>query len=278
MEDVFKSNREFILSKRENLSVLTGCLYSDIATRYRHTYRSTPSPYEIAGIYRDLLSLHSEVCVSPDFALFCKAFSDVFGSIYTAPRDTEKDNSPPKIAYLQNTFSDRAYMNFSSRFERVSAVYYPGFSEICEEVYNGGCTYAMLPVYNSSNGQLVSFRRLILKYDLKISLVTDIETPDESSMRFALLQKGIDSTMMKNRSCLDLFMVLDSCDYAPFLSACHELGAEVLMMNSLPLEYSDDRQGLSLQLDIANSDRNALLCFLEASHIRYDIAGFYDVV
>jgi len=32
------------------------------------------------------------------------------------------------------------------------------------------------------------------------------------------------------------------------------------------------------ELDIRNAQRSALLCFLEASHIRYDIVGFYNIV
>lgn len=275
MDDVFKKNRDFIESKRRNLVTLAESLYLDVARSYRRRYHSAPSPYEIAEMYREICSAEGDVFVSPDFAIFCRAFAEVFGGAYSSLTRSEKDDSPPKAAYLQNTFSDRAYRRFSEQFERMSAVYFPGFGEVCEEVYNGGCSYAILPIHNSRDGQLVSFRRLILRYDLKISLVTDIETNDDSSMRFALLKKGIDND---RRNYLDLSLVLDNSDYAPFLSACEALGAAVIMLSSLPLEYSDDRYGLSLQLDVRNSSRDSLLCFLEGSRIRYDIVGFYDII
>ena len=278
MDEVYKRNCRFIDDKYKNLTELSDFLCFDFARRYKRTRHASPSPHEIAELYKNLRSVHSEVFVSRDFAVFCRAFSDVFEDSFSPMTEPEKDSGIPRIAYLQNTFSDRAYRCFSSRFERVSASYYPGFSEVCEEVYNGNCSHGILPIQNSRDGQLISFRRLILKYDLKISLVTDIETTDDSSMRFALLQKNIDSIMTAERCYLDLFLVLESTDYAPFLSACRELGASVVLLNSLPLEYSDDRYGLSLQLDVSNSHRNALLCFLEASHIRYEIVGMYDII
>ena len=275
MDDVFTKNRAFIESKKGRIAALEESLYHDIASSYRRRHRSAPSPYEIAEMYGEICSASGDVFVSPDFAVFCRAFADVFAGAYSSLARSEKDDSPPKAAYLQNTFSDRAYRRFSEQFERMSAVYFPGFGEVCEEVYNGGCSYAILPIRNSRDGQLVSFRRLILRYDLKISLVTDIETNDDSSMRFALLKKGLDSC---SGNYIDLSVVLDNADYAPFLSACEALGASVSMLSSLPLEYAYDRYGLSLQLDIRNSSRDALLCFLESSRIRYDIVGFYDII
>ena len=167
---------------------------------------------------------------------------------------------------------------FSEIYDRVSAAYFPGFTEVCEEVYNGSCSHAILPVYNSRDGQLISFRRLILKYDLKISLVADVETYDESSMRFALLQKSIDLSRISDCDFLDLSIVLDNKNYASFLSSCEVLGANLLMLNSLPLDHFDDRNELSIQLDVSHASLDAFLYYLEGSHVRYDIVGLYSMI
>ena len=209
MDEVFKKNCGFIKKKRENLDSLTDYLYFDYARNYKLTHHASPSPYVIAELYKDLHSIGSDVFVNPNFADFCLAFTDVFDMSYADISAAERYEGIPRIAYLQNTFSDRAYRCFSSVFNKVSAAYYPGFSEVCEEVYNGNCTHAILPVQNTRDGQLISFRKLILKYDLKISFVTDIETTDDSNMRFALLQKNIDRTMIDDHCYLDLFLVLD---------------------------------------------------------------------
>lgn len=280
-EDILKvlqQNSAFIRERSGLVTDLTAALYSSIAKEYHRQNTNPPTPDTLASMYEEIHPLNDSVQASPDFARFCLAFSDAYDGNLTSWSDSEPEATPPKIAYLQNTFSDRAYRQFSERFERVSAAYYPGFREVCEEVYNGICHYAMLPIYNSRDGQLISFRRLISKYDLKISLVTDVTATDDSIMRFALLQKGIDSRSFREYPCLDLSVVLDNSEYGMFLSSCESLGAIVMMMHSLPLDYSDDRYGLTLQLDIQYASRDALFFFLEGSHIRYDIVGVYDIL
>lgn len=280
-EDVLEALRKncaFIQEKSGLVDDLTVGLYSVLAKEYLRQEHTPPTPDDAAGLYESIHPQISGVQASPDFARFCYAFSEAYGGTLADFADSDTDRSSPSVAYLQNTFSDRAYRVFSTQFERISASYYPGFREVCEEVYNSRCRFAMLPVFSSRDGQLLSFRKLISKYDLKITLVTDILMNDDSIMRFALLQKGIDSRAFREYPFLDISVVLDNSEYGMFLSAFEALGAVVLMLHSLPLEYSDDRYSLTLQLDIRNSSRDALFFFLEGSHIRYDIVGVYDIL
>lgn len=273
--DIKRRNRDFISARKELLDELKTALYSETAREYRKANHNPPSPDEAAAIFEEI---DGGSMTSPEFAAFCCAFSDEYGGSLTKFTESEAVHDVPKIAYLQNTFSDRAYRLFSSRFGKASAVYFPGFREVCEEVYNGGCSYAILPISNSNDGQLNSFRKLISKYDLKIVLAADVEMNDDSVMRFALLQKGLDLSTVSKMRYLELSVVLDNSEYGEFLSACDTLGALVLMMNSVPLEYSDDRFGLSLQFDITAAVSDALFFFLEGSHIRYDTVGIYDII
>lgn len=273
--DARQRNRVFISERKKLLDELTLALYTDTAREYRKANHEPPTPDEAALIFEEI---DGSAMASSEFAAFCLALSEEYGGNLTKFTESETADDIPKIAYLQNTFSDRAYRKFSSRFEKVSAAYFPGFREVCEEVYNGNCSYAILPISNSNDGQLISFRKLISKYDLKIALAADVEMNDDSVMRFVLLQKGLDLRAVNEMRYLDLSIVLDSSEYGAFLSACDSLGAVVLMMNSLPLEYSDDRFGLSLQFDITGASLDALFFFLEGSHIRYDTVGIYDII
>ncbi len=244
-----------------------------------------PSPDEIGGIYDEICGNNEAEPYLPDFARFCLVFSEVyrghFGDVF-ADADNDPADLPPKIAYLQNSFSDKAYRFFSEYFEQlnphtqVTAAYFPGFREVCEEVYYGRCSHAMLPVSSSRDGILASFRKLIGKYELKIVSETDVDMGDDSVMRFALLRRGLNITSPRNYC--DLTVVLTS-DFTPgaFLTACEIIGASAVSVNSYPLEYADDRCGIQITLDISRTDPETLYLFLEGSHISYEVIGMYDL-
>ena len=103
-------------------------------------------------------------------------------------------------------------------------------------------------------------------------------TGDETSMRFALLHKGI-PPREKMPSVLDLSAVLDE-EPTPgaFLSACETLGAVLLSVHSRPVGYAEERVSLDFEFDIRRADASALSLYLDSSHIRYEIVGCYDVI
>jgi len=245
-----------------------------------------PSPDEIGGIYDEICGNNETEPYLPDFARFCLVFADVyrgkFGEVFT-DGDSEPTDLPPKIAYLQNSFSDKAYRVFADSFTeqnprtQVTAAYFPGFREVCEEVYYGRCTHAMLPVSSARDGILASFRKLIEKYELKIVSETDVDTGDDSGMRFALLRRGLN--MPSHRNYCDLTVVLTS-GFTPgaFLTACEIIGASAVSVNTYPLEYADDRCGIQITLDISRTDPETLYLFLEGSHVSYEVIGLYDLL
>ncbi|MBQ8187951.1 MAG: hypothetical protein IJ037_13950 [Clostridia bacterium] len=281
--DVFAANFARLEEHRQRLIRLQNGLWHEAAL---FSDLDLPAPDEIGGIYEEICGNNGYSRSLPDFARFCLAFAEVyrgrFGEIFT---DGEADVRPgaPKIAYLQNTFSDRAYRVFADEFNRldpshqVTAAYFPGFREVCEEVYYGRCSHAMLPVSSSRDGALASFRKLIAKYELKILYETDVDMTDDSVMRFALVRRGMGTG--NSRRFADLTVVLtEENPLGAFLSACEILGASAVTVNSYPLEYADDRSGTQITLDIASTVQNALYLFLEGSHIRYEIVGLYDLL
>ncbi|MGN1346471.1 MAG: hypothetical protein ACI4V1_06775, partial [Eubacteriales bacterium] len=248
------------------------------------------TPDEIAGIYRAQFGNTPHKAVSPDFARFCEEFTGAgnFGFTEVYGDDDENPVDTARIAYMQNTFSDRAYRIFERVFERVAANYFPGFREVCEEVYYGRCGYGILPVSSSADGPLLSFHRLQSKYDLKIALEADVEMNDDSVMRFALLKKRLGTLpgsipdLCGAWRYMALSVVLtESVKAGDFFSSCEVFGASILNITSAPTaptEYYGDHPAFTLELDITNANLEALYIFLEASHIRYDVSGIYDIL
>lgn len=277
MDELFRENFEFIQKKNKAAQELIKYTYRDAACSFR-SYTDLPVDCEDAvKLYESISGDKALTEVTCDFAVFCNEFTaeiPVKLSFLQQDDDDEADFPIPKIAYLQNSFSDKAYRIFSERFERVSALYYPGFKEACEEVYYGRCSHALLPIYNSRDGMLMSFYKLLIKYDLKIIMACDTVLGDESVMRYALLSKNF--SVDTEQTIMDISVVLsDIKNYGTFISACEIFGANIIMANSYPLEYADDRYGLILNLDITKTNINALCLYLEGSRVRYNILGIY---
>ncbi len=288
-EEVFRKNLNLLESAAASLAVIRAGVYYEAAFFAKQKY-GTLTPDEIAGIYRAQFGNNSIVLVSPDFARFCEEFTDAgsFGFIDTYADDDENPVDTARIAYMQNTFSDRAYRIFERVFERVTANYFPGFREVCEEVYYGRCNYGILPVASSTDGPLLSFHKLQSKYDLKIALEADVEMNDDTVMRFALLKKGLGTLpgsipdLCGAWRYMDISVIItDDIKTGDFLSSCEVLGADILNITSAPTaptEYYGETPALTLQLDITNANLEAMYIFLEASHIRYDVSGIYDIL
>lgn len=266
-ENIFRENIDFVRRKNDSARVILNSTYRDAAALFREKNTLPVDCDDAVRLFYEINGNNIEAGTSFEFAseLPIKFF------------ESEEDEYIPKIAYLQNTFSDKAYSRFSQNFSFIAAIYFTEFREVCEEVYYGRCSHALLPIYNSRDGMLMSFYRLILKYDLRIISVCDIKMADESVMRYALLSKNLPQKL--NSMYLDISVVLtDNNSCGRLVSSLEILGAEVVMLNSYPLEYSDDRNGLILQLDIASSEINAVVLYLEGSKFRYNILGSYDII
>ncbi len=281
MNDNLKIVRQNLLlldNKEQKILKIKSAMYHEAALVLKKSLEP-PSIDSIVGIYEEIHGKNLYETDLSDFALFCLEIINVHGEYFVSFQSdsAELTQSNSSIAYMKNSYSDIAYRKFAPLFDRTSAVYFPGFREVCEEVYYGRCTHAMIPIYSSKDGQLLSFRKLISKYDLKITYEADVEMNDDSVMRFSLLQKSF--YQKKPEKYIDLSVVLtEHLTVGDFISACEILGASVIMTNSIPLEYSDDKYNLNFQLNIKKLNMHALYLFLEGAHIRYDVIGLYDVL
>lgn len=278
-EEVFSSNLSFIRRKKEDLARLARGQMEEAVRAALPRLSSPPAPDECAELFASV--------GGGDFAGFCAAVSRIWGEGRTDPT-----GSPPaageaapdenvRIAYLQNALSDQAYRLFAAHLagnEPPAAVYFPGFREVAEEVYSGRCTHAILPVASSEDGPVLSFRRLIGRYDLKITAAADIPLDEERTMRFALLRRRLPPPPY-SASWLELSAVpTDEMSAGALLSACERFGAVLVSAGSHPAGPEEDRNVLDLTFDLRNADPFALYLFLEGSHVRYETVGSYELL
>ena len=242
------------------------------------------TPEDVAALYRELYGCAEEESLcSVDFARFCAAYAPCFpGNAFRfLPEIAEADIDADfrSTAYLQNTYSDRAYRMFSARIPGMTAEYHPSFADVCEEVYDNRCRYAILPLTTATDGRLVSFQKLLAKYDLKICLAATVEMGDDDEMQFALLRKHLHMPETDGNVYWDLTVVLAGESTVGTFFACLEVfGAKILSVHTLPLSYANDLDETCLHLDMTGADGAGMAIFLEATHIRYTVDGIYTML
>lgn len=211
------------------------------------------------------------------------AQSRLFESQAEGERGTAPElDSPVSVAYPQNAFTECAYRFFSGKEKGMRAVAVSGYAAACEEVYYGRCGCAILPLIHSADGILVSFLRMLRRYDLKIASVCALEMDEETTVRYVLAKKGLalpGGAKESGAELLDMAVVLpDETPAADFLAACQVFGGRTLLLHSLPVDSaldSDPHWELNVELSVKDADLSALALFLEASHLRFQIDGIY---
>ena len=275
--DIFKKN----LSLAESKAVLWQKLRMHQFTEALTYNQPDESPGEIGAYYCSLCGLAetTENLCTTEFAMFCHQLTKQYGvnlsQLTEAPEEPYTVNC--NTAYMQNSYSDKAYGLFSKKIPGMTAEYYPGFAEACEEVYDNQCKYVILPLYTSTDGRLISFQKLIAKYDLKIRMTAEINLPEENTMHFALLRRGI--VISDNHEFMDITLVLpEEIPIGRFLGACESLGAVTRTINTIPLTYADEIKEFCIHFQTEKADIEALMLFFEASQIRYTVDGIYSLI
>lgn len=199
---------------------------------------------------------------------------------------TEPYSNEVKIAYFKNAYADAAFRSFSQIFENPSVIYAPDFSAACEEVYYGRADMCMLPLDSSRDAKLISFYRLIDKYELNPIFSCDITTPDGSvTTRYALLKKSIGLPKAEHREkcdfCFFEFTVIPDRDgtLGDVLTAAKEFGLSVYKLDSIPLTYSDSEFSYDVILKVGDmKSLEAFVLFMTFVFPQYEPLGVYNHV
>ena len=117
---------------------------------------------------------------------------------------TMKNSDETRIAFwYSNPYAKEAYSRFSKLFAYCEEFPVDSFNAVCESV-DENVTFGIIPITNSNDGRLMSFYRMIDKFDLKISAVCKIEAPDGNSFtKYALVSRKTVDFDSKNIKCIE---------------------------------------------------------------------------
>jgi len=220
---------------------------------------------------------------SKEYALLCRRIlsgvTEQSVLLRLLPEDALSEDAPgdTRTAYLRSAYTDRAFSVFSEKLGRLSAQYLSSFQAGCEEVYYGRCSYCILPIFNSDEGMLTTFSRMIAKYELKIAQVCEISLQDgDSVMQYALLRRGLNLSVPEDGILQAVVVLPDFVPAGCFFSACEALGASVQSVTTLPLPYTNERISLDIRFRINRACTAPLLCFLNTAPDSFIPYGIYS--
>lgn len=283
--DILAGNLDLIHGRMGDLRQILSGQYREAVLLYAEKRENDAfsSPSEEAAVLFRRICPTIPLC-STEFALFCMEFGELFrdelsiASLFPSD-EQEAAEEIGKTVYMQNVYGDRAYRHFSSEIPGLRGAYSVGYASACEEVYYGRSNYVILPIYHSKDGSLITFRRMLTKYDLKITSACPVETDDGDVVLYVLAQKGLSDTP---GDYMDMsFVPPDGSTAAQFLSLCELFGLQLRIMNSVPLEYASDTMGkheISATFLCSGANLISFALFLTASHTRYDIEGIYNII
>ena len=190
---------------------------------------------------------------------------------------------PARIAYFRNAYADAAFRIFSEVLDNPSVVYASDFTAVCEEVYYGRADMCMLPLDSSKDAKLISFYRLIDKYELSPIYSCDVTTPDGSvTTRYGLFKKSLSlperSKLDEGDSCFFEFTLESDggaalCDV---LSAARSCGMSLYKVDSIPLTYKSGEFSCDIIMKIGSfRGLNTFILFLTLSVPQYEPLGIY---
>jgi len=195
----------------------------------------------------------------------------------------EKYSPSAKIAYFRNVYADAAFRAFSEHLGTPTVTYTSDFNSVCEEVYYGRSDMCLLPLDNSRDSKLVSFYKLIEKYELFPIYSCDVATPDGSiTTRYALLRRAPALPERDQRDadhgCLLEFTLSPDEDVtlADVLYAAELCKLSLYKLDSLPSTYTDGAFTYDIVLSISGADAlDAFILFLSLFVPQYEMLGVY---
>ena len=182
-----------------------------------------------------------------------------------------------RIAYMPAAFADKAYLALSAAVENPRAASTASFVDACEEVRSGLCEYCILPLENTHSGKLTAFTRLMLRYNLRVVAVCDLENGAAEEGYFpAPLHLPAEGEPLY----LELIHTGDSPSLTDLLTAADFCGIRLCRVDTLPRfeEFDGDTLPISCVLDVAGSDLPTFRRFLSLEASEDTVMGLYGSI
>ena len=197
-----------------------------------------------------------------------------------------------RIAYMPAAFADKAYLRLSALVESPRAAAPASFVDACEEVRSGLCEYCILPLENTHSGRLTAFTRLILRYDLQVVAVCDLENgaAEGQITRFALLRAAREGEFpaplrlppAEEPLYLELIHYGDPAGLTALLAAAEFCGVRLCRVDTLPrFEEFDGEEGeaaFACVFDVAGGNFPVLRRYLTLEASEDTLIGVYGSI
>ncbi|MBQ4111616.1 MAG: hypothetical protein IJD38_02350 [Clostridia bacterium] len=197
-----------------------------------------------------------------------------------------------RIAYMPAAFADKAYLKLAAGVNSPRAAATASFVDACEEVRGGLCEYCILPLESTHSGKLAAFTRLILRYNLRVVAVCDLENgaADGQITRFALLRAADGAfptpltTPAEGESLYLEFIHRDGASsLTELLTAAEFCGVTVCRLDTLPLYDELDMEAaesasVGLVCDVAGSDLAVFRRYLTLEASDNILIGLYSSI
>lgn len=189
------------------------------------------------------------------------------------------DNTPARVAYFRNVYSDKAYKRFSRELSDPTVVYLSSFNAVCEELWADRCDFAILPVESSDEGRLSGVEKLIAKYELSPMFFTRVKTHDGASLRFGLFAAS--PLIPPKAEAVEILAFADESSHLSRLfTAADYLGCELLDCAALPSERDFQKSYRLVFYCAGNPARRdevlrALTIFLHCEYPHHLFCGIY---
>ena len=185
-----------------------------------------------------------------------------------------------KIAYVRNRYNERAFERFAEILPNAKAEYVSGFSEACESVYDGSCSYCVLPIENDVDGRLFRFYAMADRYELKLCAITELENEETTgSVRYALAGRSALRSIPRDKLCVLEFSLAreDGTRLSELLAAAAFLGATPHTLDFLPLEYDNHLYRQYFAFRLQREQAVAFGLYLSLDYPHYAPIGFYTL-
>ena len=171
-----------------------------------------------------------------------------------------------RIACMRNSYTDTAYDIFSRELSDPTVTYSTDFINVCEDVYYNRAGLCILPIENSKDGNLVSFRNLINKYELKTVMTCSVDTTYNNYTKFALLKKNIENIRLKTHAKYHNFLefgitLSNATSLSALLKAAESYNLRLRKIDSVPVTYSDNEYSYDIVIAVNDSEFD-LMCFI----------------
>ena len=255
MERTITDNFKWLSEDTANNWIIENSIIFD-AAKFAFKTHPNMTPVEAHDIFKSLSGDNYSLSL---FAKFCHA---LFGFLTdVVPKASVL--APTVSVYLRTPITDKAYEVFSSLYPGLRAIYSHDFKSVCEDVYYDRADSCIIPLESSSDGLLMPFRNMLLKYELKIAAVTRVTSAEDSVQSLALVTGGETDT---SGNVLEAYLPgLTPKDFGALCEAVSEINCDIIRVTSI--ESLED--GLYDHHICFSSNRNLL------SVLKYFLSGKY---